>query len=341
MFSDEDSRPGSLLLRLPGYLLRGLGAVVLLVFAGWSELAILLNSPLESGARVGVATLVAAVFLAGSMSVLAKVLRRLVLPLVVVTAVGVIAWWSSIQPSDTRNWRPDVARKPLVTIKGDDLELRNVRVFNWTGPESAQVAWQDRIYNLSDLSGVDLFLSDWGNPKAVHMITSFTFSAGPPVAFSVEVRRKLGQEYSPIAGLFKQNELVLVVADESDVIKVRTNRRDERVFRYPIDVKPENAAKLLREYARLSQDLNTTPQWYHTIWTNCATTVYWMLRRIAPDDFPLDWRVLVAPYLPDYLYDRGFLNTKVPLQELKRRAEITAAARAADGEQDFSAAIRK
>ncbi|HRK25401.1 MAG TPA: DUF4105 domain-containing protein [Beijerinckiaceae bacterium] len=328
-------------MRLPGYAVRGALAVGLLAFAGWAELAILFHAPLSNESRILVATLVAAVLLIGSLSVLARVWRRLILPVVLVVAIGMLAWWSSIKPSDTRDWMPDVAKKAVVTIRGDDVEIRNVRNFTWTGPDTAQEQWQDRIYSLSDVTGLDLFLSTWGNPRIAHAITSFSFSNGPPVAFSFEIRKRKGQDYSAIGGFFKQYELVLIAADEADVVKVRTNRRNETVHRYRIDVKPENATKLLREYARISQELSAEPRWYHTIWTSCSTTIYWMLRRISPDDFPFDLRVLLSGYLPGYLYDIGFLDRKQPLDEIMRRADITALAKQAEGQADFSAAIRK
>ena len=269
--------PSGLIWSLSGKAVRGLSAVGLVVFAAWAELAILFHAALPQMQRLGVATMVAIILLAGAMSMLARVWRRLILPVVVVVLIGIVSWWSSIRPSDTRNWMPEVARKPLVTIKGDDVEIRNVRNFNWKTDEAAESeTWQDRIYSLSDLKSLDLFVSTWGDPRIAHIITSFSFAAGPPVAFSIEIRKEKGEAYSSISGFFKQYELALVAADEADIIKVRTNRRDERVSRYKIDVKAENAAKLLAAYAALSQELNVAPRWYHTIWTNCTTTVFSM-----------------------------------------------------------------
>ena len=341
MTSSNESPPG-IARKLGGMLSRVLGAALLVGFAAWSELAILFQSPLPRWQRLGVAALIALILLAGALSVLAQAWRRLVLPVVLVVLIGMVSWWSSIRPSDTRDWTPDVSRKPLVTIKGDDVEIRNVRNFAWkTGEVAETEQWQDRIYSLSDLKGLDVFVSTWGDPRIAHIITSFSFAAGPPVAFSIEIRKEKGEAYSSIAGFFKQYELVLVAADEADIIKVRTNRRDETVSRYRIDVKAENAAKLLASYAALSQDLNATPRWYHTIFTNCTTTVFSMLRSISPADFPFDRRVLVSGYLPDYLYDIGFLDRSQPLDEIKRRADITQAAKLAETESNFSTAIRR
>lgn len=341
MVALPESPPG-LAGRLISALLRGGCAVALVMFAAWTELAILFHSPLPAPQKLAVAGAVALVLLAGAMSILMRVWRRLILPVVIVALIAIVSWWSSIRPSDNRNWMPDVARKSLVTIKGDDVEIRNVRNFVWKTEDTAeQEVWQDRIYSLSDLKGLDLFVSTWGDPRIAHIITSFSFNAGPPVAFSIEIRKEKGEEYSSISGFFKQYELALVAADESDIIKVRTNRRRETVQRYRIDVKPENAAKLLRKYAELSQELQAAPRWYHTIFTNCTTTVFSLLRTISPADFPFDRRVLISGYLPDYLYDIGFLDRTQPLAEIRRRADITQAARLSEGDPNFSGAIRR
>ncbi len=74
----------------------------------------------------------------------------------------------------------------------------------------------------------------WGSPLIAHTIVSWQFDIGPPLAISIETRKKVGQEYSAVEGFFKQYELVYVVADERDVIRLRTNYRGEHVYLYPL-----------------------------------------------------------------------------------------------------------
>jgi hypothetical protein len=56
---------------------------------------------------------------------------------------------------------------------------------------------------------------------------------------------------------------------------------------------------------------------------------------------PLDWRLLANGYLGDLAYERGTVNTSIPLDELKRRSDITARARSAADLEDCSKAIRE
>ena len=55
---------------------------------------------------------------------------------------------------------------------------------------------------------------------------------------------------------------------------------------------------------------------------------------------PLDWRLIANGHLPQLWYERGSVDTSVPLDELVHRSNITAKARAADQDPDFSRRIR-
>ncbi|MEM6374565.1 MAG: hypothetical protein AAF727_17585 [Pseudomonadota bacterium] len=58
-------------------------------------------------------------------------------------------------------------------------------------------------------------------------------------------------------------------------------------------------------------------------------------------DLPLDYRVIVNGYFPDYLYDRGVLNPDITLAEHYALGEINTRAQAEGLTEGFSAAIRE
>lgn len=321
--------------------LRFLGALALVGIAAWAELAVWFQAPLHGWVRIAVATICAAVFLATAFSVLTGRGLQWTAPAALLFGAMLLIWWTGIRPAQDRDWRPDVARRSLITIRGNDVEVRNVRTFEWTGAETAVEGWEDRLYSLSDLRTLDLFTSTWGNEHIAHMLLSFSFANGPPLVLSVEIRRERDEDYSPLAGFFKRYEMALIAADERDIIKVRTNRRGETVRRYRIDAKAENIAKLLHQYAALSTELDREPRFYHTIWTNCSTAIYAMLRKISPADFPFDFRVILSGHVPEYLYRINFLDTTQPFSEIRRRADITLAAKLAETDTNFSQAIRR
>jgi hypothetical protein len=139
---------------------------------------------------------------------------------------------------------------------------------------------------------------------------------------------------------FRQFELYYVVGDERDLIGVRTNLRGERVRLYRLDVSLERARELLEVYARRVDDLVEHPAWYNALSHNCTTSIRLHAVELGIEQ-PWNWRVLVNGHGEELLYMRGNVNTTLPFDELRRRSDVTEAARAAADAEDFSARIRE
>jgi Domain of unknown function (DUF4105) len=251
----------------------------------------------------------------------------------------VLTWWVSLTPPHAGNWSPDVARQVTGELKGSTLTLTDVRNFTWRSPEDFDAHWEVRHYDLEQLETVDLFMSYWSGKMIAHMIVSFGFSDGEHIAWSVEVRRQVGGGFSPVADMFKTNTLAIVAADERDLIGTRTNARGEDVQLFRIRTSPQKARALLLQYVEAANRLAQQPQWYNSVFTNCTTVVFQMIRTIV-DEVPLDWRVMANGYLPEYAYEAGVLDMRLPLPELIETARITARARAQGIGSDFSTLIR-
>ncbi|WP_241525566.1 DUF4105 domain-containing protein, partial [Pseudophaeobacter leonis] len=210
----------------------------------------------------------------------------------------VLTWWVSLTPPHTRNWSPDVARQVTGELEGSTLTLTDVRNFTWRSPEDFDAHWEVRHYDLEQLETVDLFMSYWSGKMIAHMIVSFGFSDGEHIAWSVEVRRQLGGGFSPVADMFKTNTLAIVAADERDLIGTRTNARGEDVQLFRIRTSPEKARALLLQYVEAGNRLAQQPQWYNSVFTNCTTVVFQMIRTIV-GEVPLDWRVMAMATCPN------------------------------------------
>ena len=253
-----------------------------------------------------------------------------------------ITWWSGISPSNDRQWKPEVARLPLVSIDGEQFTFRNIRNFAYRTEADFVPAFYEKTFDLGKLESVDVIASYWGSAAIAHMFVSFNFGVDDHLDISIERRDEMGEAYSTVKGLFKQYELFYVVADERDVIRLRTNvRRDppEDVYIYRLKGPIENARRLFLEYVKKIDSLATHPEFYNTVATNCTGNI-WLHSKVNPGSVPYSWKILLSGYVPEYLYEQGKLDTSMPFPELQRRSRVNAAAQAADQAVDFSRRIR-
>ncbi len=254
--------------------------------------------------------------------------------------VGLVClWWSTLTPSGHRNWMPDVARNLTGSIDGDQLTVQNVRNFNWRSDTDFDQTWETRSYHLSDVRNVDLIMSYWSGEAIAHTIVSFGFNGGQRLDFSIETRKAQGQSYSTIAGFFKEYTLIIIAADERDVVRLRSNIRGEDVRIYRLSMPPAQARSLLVAYIAEANALALRPRFYNTATANCTTLVYELVKKIQPG-VHWDPRILISGYLPEYLYSLGALDTRIPFNQLRELAKIHAKALHAGDDPNFAAEIR-
>ncbi len=257
-----------------------------------------------------------------------------------VLMLAVTAWWFTLRPSNDREWLPDVARTGWADINGDLVTLHNVRNFDYRTETEYTPHWETRTVNLSHLTGVDMAINYWGSPYIAHPIVSFQFSDAPSVCFSIETRKEKGERYSTIGGIYRQYELIYVVADERDVIRVRTNyRKDEDIYLYRLKIRPEKARSRFLEYVKTLNQLKDHPSWYNALTNNCTTSIR---SQRENQRNPWDWRILVNGKSDEMLHDHGVIGAgDMPFAEFKKRSLVDEAAKAADQSPDFSARIRE
>jgi hypothetical protein len=309
-------------------------APLLLVSSAWTCAALFIDGPFSG--------LIAAVFACAAVGVLGWVRPFFwkSLSLFAALFLAVLFWWLSIEPSNEREWLPDVARLPEAEIDGDRITIRNVRNFVYRSELDYDEHWEERTYDLSKLQGVDIFLIYWGSPWIAHTIMSWVFENGPPLAISIETRKEVGEEYSAVRGFFRQFEIYYVVSDELDVVRLRTNNRGEEVYLYRLLASPELARKILLAYFEEINQLALKPRWYNAIRYNCTTAIRHLVQNVAPGS-PFDWRILLNGRIDELSYERGNIDTSMPFDELKQKSDITKRAIAVKRVSDFSEKIRE
>jgi len=252
----------------------------------------------------------------------------------------VVVWWLTIPPSNNRDWQPDVAVLPRATFAGDLVTIYNIRNCDYRSETDYTCSYYDRTFDLARLKSVDLFLVYWGSPYIAHTMLSFGFEGQGQVCFSIETRKEKGEDYSAIKGFFKQYELTYIVADERDVVRLRSNYRKEDVYLYRLKADPELMRKVFLDYLKEVNRIHDHPQWYNALTSNCTTNIRGHTAPYARNA-KFDWRIIVNGFLVKMMYERGTVNTSLPFNELKQRSYINARAQASDKALDFSRRIRE
>jgi hypothetical protein len=253
--------------------------------------------------------------------------------------VAVLAWWLTLEPSNARHWQRDVAVLPHADVDGNRVTIHDIRNCDYRSETDYDVRRYDRTFDLDALRTVDLFLVHWGSPMIAHTMVSFGFDGGAYVCVSIETRKEVGEEYSAVRGFFRQFELTYVVADERDVVRLRTNFRREDVFLYRLHAPPHEARGFFLEYVARINALYAHPEWYNALTSNCTSNIRGHAKPFMQDKH-WDWRFLFNGHLDELVYRRGALGAELPFAEWKRTAYVNPLAEAAGPGADFSERIR-
>ena len=256
------------------------------------------------------------------------------------TLLCLLGWWSTIKPSNQRDWADDTAQVMQAHVDGNQVTLTHVRNFNWQNETKYDVRWETRQYDLSQLVSADLILSYWMGPQIAHTLVSFGFKDGSHVVFSLEIRKERHESFSAIGGFFRKFEAIMIAADERDIVRVRSNIRGEQVYLYRLNVPQEDLRLMFLNYTNEANQLANKPMFYNTLTTNCTTIVYNLAKRIS-SSLPLDYRLLLSGYLDEYAYDIHLLTPNFSIKTLQERGHINSRAIAANNDPEFSARIRQ
>jgi hypothetical protein len=241
--------------------------------------------------------------------------------LLIVLALVVIAWITFVALTDAshdRTWELGQEELPLFTVQGDRLRVDHFRNFRWTGETAADIRYETRDYDLRTLSSLDVFISHFDEFEGLaHIFLSFGFADGGKLVVSLESRREVGEEFSPLLGLFRQYEIIYVVGSESDIVGVRTGPRSERVYRYPTVATAAQARALLEALGRDINAVADTPRFYNTLLHNCTNELTRRVEDISTARFPLTWKTLLPGYFDAVLYDMGLIPSSGTFEETK------------------------
>ena len=259
------------------------------------------------------------------------------LVLVAVAVVGIIVFLIITNPSLERNWSPDQAVMPAIHFIDDNtVRINNIRDIHYRTTRDYDLNHYDRTIKLDDLDSAWLAISPFASMGAAHAFVSFGFRDGTFLAISIEIRRKQGRKFNPVKAFLRQFEIMYVIADENDVIKVRTNRIKYTVRLFPIQAEKQRIREVFVDMLKRAGKLGREPEFYNTLWNNCTTNIIRHVRRFSDKPVPAwDLRYLFPENLDKIAYRLNMIDTHLSYEKARQHFDITERAQAADHAKDF------
>lgn len=247
------------------------------------------------------------------------------------------------KPSNDRNWNEDQKILATAEIKDNLVFIKNIRNFSYTSTTDYTPAYYDKTFDLSKLQKVWYIVEPFsGIPGSAHTFLSFEFESNEFVAISVEIRKEQGEKYHPFKGLFNKYELMYVIADERDALKLRSNYRKDLVYVYPVRTTPDKARAMFLDMLERANTLAKQPEFYNTITNTCTTNIVRHVDKITPHKVPLfNLRVLLPANSDKLAYELGLIDTDLPFEQARVRYFINEKALKYSEDEDFSKKIRE
>lgn len=272
--------------------------------------------------------------------------KWLIYPAVVVVAglfVFLFIIHMFIKPTNNADWSLDQAVLSYAKIEGDTVTIYNIRNFRYASTTDYTPDYYDGVFDLNKIKAVYYIVEPFsGIPGSAHTFLSFEFEGDKFVAISVEIRKKKGQAYHPIKGLLNQYELMYVIADERDAIKLRTNYRKDLVYVYPARTSKEKMRELFLDMIKRANYLKDNPEFYNTLTNTCTTNIVRHINAISPGSVPIfRWQIFFPRASDKLAYDLGLLDTDLSFEKAREKFFINDRAEKYADDPAFSVRIRQ
>ena len=257
--------------------------------------------------------------------------------------VGLVVYKMLPRPSLDRDWSPDLELMPAVTfLDNNRVLIKNIRNINYRTTRDYDIRHYDREISIDDVHTAWLAISPFGGRGVAHTFISFGLSDGTYIAVSIEIRRQKGEYFTAVKAFFRQFEIMYVIADESDVIRVRTNCIKDTVRLFPIQTEKKIVQSVFTDVLKRADKLGKEPEFYNTVWNNCTTNIVAHSKRFSKKPIPLwNFRYLFPESLDKIAYKLNIIDTHLPFDAAREHFDITPYARATKPDEDFSTAIRR
>ncbi|MGE3928976.1 MAG: DUF4105 domain-containing protein [Hyphomonadaceae bacterium] len=205
-------------------------------------------------------------------------------------------------PSNERNWYPYLARTADVSLADDRFTVAPVSDWTYAAQGPLTESYTEASFAVSDVRNVWFVLEPQpGSRLAAHTLLLFEFQDDRMLGLTIEARREANEDYSALRGAFNTFELAYVWAEARDLLTRRAVMLDHEVFVYPVSITDEQERVLLRRVLERTEELETRPRFYNTLFSNCTNE----LAKAA--GFHWAPAFILTGTSDEYLFDRGII----------------------------------
>jgi len=249
------------------------------------------------------------------------------------------------KPVAVADWQQHLAIPSTAEFNGNKVTIKNVRNFRY-GPEEKDMrpGYYDRTYNLDKVKQVWYIVEPFNQDEvAAHTFVSFEFENGDFLAITIEARKTKDQKYSMWKGMIRTYPLIYIAADERDVVLLRANLRKDKVYAYPVKLeKPENGGLLLKDMLEKMNKLVENPEWYHTLFANCTSSIAKHVNNLTPGRIsPLSWQLWLTASADELALKRSLLDTDLSIVKAREKFLISEKSLQIGDVPDYSKLIRQ
>jgi hypothetical protein len=246
------------------------------------------------------------------------------------------------KPSNDRVWSQDQAILAYAEIKKPLVKIYNIRNFSYKSEMDYTPDYYDKTFNIDEIESLDYILTHFtGYKLAAHAMLSFGFKNNQHVIISIEIRKKKGDKFSAVKGLFNEFELMYVVGDEKDLVQLRSNHRKDNVYLYPIKISKNGIKNIFLDMLKKANELKDTPEFYNTIFNSCVVNLVKHANKGTAKKIPMNIEVFLPENSDRFIYNLGLIDTTLSFEETRKKFRINQKAEKYANSPDFSVKIRK
>ncbi len=241
-----------------------------------------------------------------------------------------------------QQWSPNQAVLPSADFQGNHVTVNNIRNTEYRSADDYSVRHYSKTFDLEKLDSVDFIVVPFNDiPGGAHTFLSFGFDGTDYVGVSVEVRRRPGEDFAPIKSMLQPTELMYVVADERDLIQLRTIHWMSDVYMYRAQAPRAQLQQLFVSVMNRANKLAQEPEYYNLISNNCTTNIVRHINEIAPNKVPYTVQVLFPAYSDQLAYNLKLIKVDENFERTKQGARINEVAYIHREHPNFSVKIRE